>query len=157
MAPRTIDTVHHPPDIRACIFWLRNRRRQDWSNDPRPPSDGPADGEDRWNDLDAPDEARCEPAPLELRIPEDDRVDAQQDVRPVKASSPPGEDLSAERQAPSEMKCDPPDGVLSSGPRAARALIFMSERGRSRSGRHDVPPKWRPPDNYAGTGRARWL
>ena len=23
-------TVHHPPDIRACIFWLSNRRRQDW-------------------------------------------------------------------------------------------------------------------------------
>ena len=23
-------TVHYPPDIQACIFWLRNRRRQNW-------------------------------------------------------------------------------------------------------------------------------
>lgn len=23
--------VHLPPDIAACIFWLRNRRRQDWT------------------------------------------------------------------------------------------------------------------------------
>jgi hypothetical protein len=22
--------VHYPPDIRACIFWLRNRRRRHW-------------------------------------------------------------------------------------------------------------------------------
>jgi len=22
--------VHHPPDVRACIFWLRNRRRKHW-------------------------------------------------------------------------------------------------------------------------------
>ena len=23
-------TVYYPPDVRACIFWLRNRRRRDW-------------------------------------------------------------------------------------------------------------------------------
>jgi hypothetical protein len=23
--------VHCPPDTQACIFWLRNRRRQDWA------------------------------------------------------------------------------------------------------------------------------
>ena len=23
-------TEHYPPDTTACIFWLRNRRRQDW-------------------------------------------------------------------------------------------------------------------------------
>jgi hypothetical protein len=23
-------TVHVPPDVGACIFWLRNRRRRDW-------------------------------------------------------------------------------------------------------------------------------
>jgi hypothetical protein len=22
--------VHYPPDTQACIFWLRNRRRQTW-------------------------------------------------------------------------------------------------------------------------------
>ena len=28
---RTItNTVHYPPDTQACIFWLRNRRRQTW-------------------------------------------------------------------------------------------------------------------------------
>jgi hypothetical protein len=29
-------TVHLPPDIGACIFWLRNRRRQDWVARSRP-------------------------------------------------------------------------------------------------------------------------
>jgi hypothetical protein len=29
--PLKVDyTEHYPPDIQACIFWLRNRRRQDW-------------------------------------------------------------------------------------------------------------------------------
>ena len=23
-------TLYYPPDIQACIFWLRNRRRRDW-------------------------------------------------------------------------------------------------------------------------------
>jgi hypothetical protein len=25
------NTVHYPRDTQACIFWLRNRRRQDWA------------------------------------------------------------------------------------------------------------------------------
>ena len=25
------NVVHYPPDTRACIFWLRNRRRAAWS------------------------------------------------------------------------------------------------------------------------------
>ena len=29
-------TVHVPPDVGACIFWLRNRRRQDWLERARP-------------------------------------------------------------------------------------------------------------------------
>ena len=28
--------VHVPPDVQACIFWLRNRRRQDWLERGRP-------------------------------------------------------------------------------------------------------------------------
>jgi hypothetical protein len=24
--------VNHPPDTRACIFWLRNRRRESWGD-----------------------------------------------------------------------------------------------------------------------------
>jgi len=24
------NTVRYPPDTQACIFWLRNRRRQSW-------------------------------------------------------------------------------------------------------------------------------
>jgi hypothetical protein len=28
--------VHIPPDVSACIFWLRNRRRQDWMERARP-------------------------------------------------------------------------------------------------------------------------
>ena len=25
-------TVHYPPNVQACIFWLRNRRRATWSD-----------------------------------------------------------------------------------------------------------------------------
>jgi hypothetical protein len=36
-------TVHKPPDVRAGIFWLRNRRPQQWRDGPKPPQDeGPA-------------------------------------------------------------------------------------------------------------------
>ena len=28
--------VHVPPDVGACIFWLRNRRREQWSEGARP-------------------------------------------------------------------------------------------------------------------------
>ena len=35
-------TVHRPPDVRACIFWLRNRRPQQWRAGGRPaPDEGP--------------------------------------------------------------------------------------------------------------------
>lgn len=27
-------TVHYPPSVQACIFWLRNRRRQTWHDAP---------------------------------------------------------------------------------------------------------------------------
>ena len=27
-------TVHYPPNVQACIFWLRNRRRQTWRDAP---------------------------------------------------------------------------------------------------------------------------
>jgi hypothetical protein len=29
-------TVHCPPDVRACIFWLRNRQPQQWAEQARP-------------------------------------------------------------------------------------------------------------------------
>ena len=35
-------TVHHPPDIRACIFWLRNRRPRTWSDSGRDATDDPS-------------------------------------------------------------------------------------------------------------------
>jgi hypothetical protein len=36
-------TVHKPPDVRACTFWLRNRRPQQWRDGPKPVEDeGPA-------------------------------------------------------------------------------------------------------------------
>lgn len=31
------DTVHHPPDTRACIFWLRNRQPRLWNGRTTPP------------------------------------------------------------------------------------------------------------------------
>jgi hypothetical protein len=30
-------TVHYPPNIQACMFWLRNRRRQTWGDRPNDP------------------------------------------------------------------------------------------------------------------------
>jgi hypothetical protein len=27
-------TLHYPPNVQACIFWLRNRRRQTWRDAP---------------------------------------------------------------------------------------------------------------------------
>jgi hypothetical protein len=34
-------TVHYPPNVQACIFWLRNRRPQTWRDPPAaPPDDG---------------------------------------------------------------------------------------------------------------------
>jgi hypothetical protein len=29
--------VHYPPDVQACIYWLRNRRRKQWLERSRPP------------------------------------------------------------------------------------------------------------------------
>ncbi len=31
-------TVHYPPNVQACIFWLRNRRRRTWRDTPDDPS-----------------------------------------------------------------------------------------------------------------------
>jgi hypothetical protein len=39
------NTVHYPPDTGACIFWLRNRRRDLWGNQ-RPANDS------AWSDGD---------------------------------------------------------------------------------------------------------
>jgi len=32
-------TVHYPPNVQACIFWLRNRRPRNWSARPSMPED----------------------------------------------------------------------------------------------------------------------
>jgi transcriptional regulator with XRE-family HTH domain len=29
---REVYTEHYPPDVRACEFWLMNRRRKEWTN-----------------------------------------------------------------------------------------------------------------------------
>jgi hypothetical protein len=49
------NTVHHPPDTRACIFWLRNRRRESWGDRPGrgPGGDSGGDGEELIAVLDA--------------------------------------------------------------------------------------------------------
>ena len=36
-------TVHYPPNVQACIFWLRNRRRRTWRDGPDDPSATPVD------------------------------------------------------------------------------------------------------------------
>ena len=41
---RTVtNVVRHPPETRACIYWLRNRRRQDWSERVDAPKDDACD------------------------------------------------------------------------------------------------------------------
>src|SRR5262245_39451031 len=42
----TTHTVEGPPDVRRCIFWLRNRRPEQW-RESRPP----ADEDDDWREL----------------------------------------------------------------------------------------------------------
>ena len=49
-------TVHRPPDVRACIFWLRNRRPRQWAEN-RPVQD---ERRNWWDGLDL--EARAERA-----------------------------------------------------------------------------------------------
>ena len=54
--PVTVDhTVHHPPNIQACMFWLRNRRRRQWLEKAAPPHD---DGPEWASELEAAERAR---------------------------------------------------------------------------------------------------
>jgi hypothetical protein len=54
------NTVQYPPDTQACIFWLRNRRRDLWGNQ-RPTNDSAESGYDMVAELDAAGErARAE-------------------------------------------------------------------------------------------------
>ena len=32
-------TLHYPPDVMACMFWLRNRRRRQWNERAAPPAE----------------------------------------------------------------------------------------------------------------------
>ena len=41
-------TVHYPPNVQACIFWLRNRRRRTWSDAGR---DTPDDASSQMDDI----------------------------------------------------------------------------------------------------------
>ena len=53
------NTVHYPPDTGACIFWLRNRRRDLWGN--QRPANNSAWSDDDMAALDAASErARLE-------------------------------------------------------------------------------------------------
>jgi hypothetical protein len=53
--PVTADyTVHLPPDVRACIFWLRNRRPEEWRESR--PAVAQEDGRDMISELDAASE-----------------------------------------------------------------------------------------------------
>jgi hypothetical protein len=36
---RVTHTVHCPPETKACMFWLRNRRRRHWLEKAQPPED----------------------------------------------------------------------------------------------------------------------
>jgi hypothetical protein len=63
-------TVQLPPDVRACIFWLRNRRPQEWREN-RPIVDEAAEAE-RWRDL----EEACARAGLP---PTRERTDADEE------------------------------------------------------------------------------
>jgi hypothetical protein len=36
-------TIHYPANVQACIFWLRNRRRQTWRDTPNEPPSSTVD------------------------------------------------------------------------------------------------------------------
>ena len=50
-------TVHYPPNVQACIFWLRNRRRRTWSDLWRDASGDPSTDVDDIALLDAAGES----------------------------------------------------------------------------------------------------
>ena len=53
-AERTLkNVVHYPPDTRACIFWLRNRRREAWSEKSTAAPDDTSGPHDLLAELDA--------------------------------------------------------------------------------------------------------
>lgn len=37
---RADTTKHYPPDTAACLIWLKNRRREDWKQNPEPKTKG---------------------------------------------------------------------------------------------------------------------
>ena len=50
-------TVHYPPNVQACIFWLRNRRRRTWSDPGRDATDNSSSQVDDIALLDAAGES----------------------------------------------------------------------------------------------------
>jgi hypothetical protein len=64
-------TVHYPPNVQACIFWLRNRRRETWGDrgsDRAPVSAN--DSYDPFAELEAASErARHMPIPSRGEVP----------------------------------------------------------------------------------------
>jgi hypothetical protein len=54
---RLTSTVHYPPNVQACIFWLRNRRRRTWSDIGRETPDDPSGAVDDIALLDAAGES----------------------------------------------------------------------------------------------------
>lgn len=71
--------VHYPADVRACIFWLRNRRRQDWCDRPRPSSDASEGGDNWWESLGTGERADREDAPREPAVAREDRAEVERD------------------------------------------------------------------------------
>ena len=71
-----VNTVQYPPDTQACIFWLRNRRRQTWRDSGRDPgrdaTDDPSSQIDDLALLEAAGESvreRCLPPAEKLDTP----------------------------------------------------------------------------------------
>lgn len=61
------NTIHYPPNVQACIFWLRNRRCETWSD--RPPASS-IDPYDPVAELEAASErARHLPIPSRGEVP----------------------------------------------------------------------------------------
>jgi hypothetical protein len=111
-------TVHHPPDIRACIFWLRNRRRQDWSDRPQLPSTDPPNGQNWWETLDATEKAGGEHALPEPPTAEQSQAVVEQDVEPVNERH-----RRAETHAPGEAHGDVAQLHLSTGAQGPHCVV----------------------------------
>src|SRR3984893_18381590 len=135
-------TVHLPPDIRAGIFWLRNRRPQQWRTASRQARDVcPADGELAHHAVVAPVEMieAAEPRLAASAEARDDKsggrayvaADHGRPLKPLDAADQGGSAADGDARAHPDQFVDMPEALLED------RLADGAGAGRRRQQRHD--------------------